>query len=98
MKEAVEGKIEEMDRVQSYSLASGAASITDLSEISKHVQESGKAKWDEIKTELEDIEKKIADGTIQVTNAQSGEKFDPGRLSKCDNQIRTLSEKEHCDE
>lgn len=77
VKEAVEGKIKEMDRVQSYSLASGAASITDLSEISKHVQESGKAKWDEIKTELEDIEKKIADGTIQVTNAQSGEKFDP---------------------
>ena len=48
-----------MDRVQSYSLASGAASITDLSEISKHVQESGKAKWEEIKTELADIEKKL---------------------------------------
>lgn len=82
VKEAVAGKIAEMDRVQSYSLASGAASITDLSEISKHVQESGKAKWEEIKTELADIEKKIEDGTIQVTNAQSGEKFDP---AKCPN-------------
>lgn len=82
VKEAVAGKITEMDRVQSYSLASGAASITDLSEISKHVQESGKAKWEEIKTELADIEKKIGDGSIQVTNAQSGEKFDP---AKCPN-------------
>ena len=82
VKEAVAGKIAEMDRVQSYSLASGAASITDLSEISKHVQESGKAKWEEIKTELADIEKKIGDGSIQVTNAQSGEKFDP---AKCPN-------------
>ena len=82
VKEAVSGKIAEMDRVQSYSLASGAASITDLSEISKHVQESGKAKWEEIKTELADIEKKIGDGSIQVTNAQSGEKFDP---AKCPN-------------
>lgn len=77
VKEAVNGKLDEMDRVQSYSLASGAASITDLAEISKHVQESGQAKWEEIKTKIAELEKLIADGTITVTNAQDGEEFDP---------------------
>ena len=67
-----------MDRAQTYSLASGAASITDLSEISKHIQDSGKDKWEEIK----DVEDKISDGTIVVTDAQSGEEFD---ASKCPN-------------
>ena len=78
VKEAVNGKIDKMDRAQTYSLASGAASITDLSEISKHIQDSGKDKWEEIK----DVEDKISDGTIVVTDAQSGEEFD---ASKCPN-------------
>lgn len=78
VKEAVNGKIDKMDRAQTYSLASGAASITDLSEISKHIQDSGKDKWEEIK----DVEDKISDGTIVVTDAQSGEEFDS---SKCPN-------------
>lgn len=80
VKEAVNGKIDKMDRAQTYSLASGAASITDLSEISKHIQDSGKDKWEEIKTEIKDVEDKISDGTIVVTDAQSGEEFD---ASKC---------------
>ena len=82
-KAAVEGKIGEMERVQSYTLASGAASITDMAEISKYVQESGKEKWEEIKTYLADLEKQIGDGTITVTNAQSGEEFDPFCLHPC---------------
>lgn len=82
VKEAVNGKIDKMDRAQTYSLASGAASITDLSEISKHIQDSGKDKWGEIKTEIKDVEDKISDGTIVVTDAQSGEEFD---ASKCPN-------------
>ena len=57
-------------------------SITDLSEISKHIQDSGKDKWEEIKTEIKDVEDKISDGTIVVTDAQSGEEFD---ASKCPN-------------
>lgn len=81
-KAAVEGKIDEMERVQSYTLASGAASITDLTEISKYVQEDGKEKWEEIKTYIADLEKQIGDGTITVTNAQAGEEFDP---STCKN-------------
>ena len=63
-------------------MASGAASITDLAEISKHVQESGEEKWEEIKAEIKDVEDKISDGTIVVTDAQSGEEFD---ASKCPN-------------
>ena len=82
VKEAVNGKIDKMDRAQTYSLASGAASITDLSEISKNIQDSGKDKWEEIKTEIKDVEDKISDGTIVVTDAQSGEEFD---ASKCPN-------------
>lgn len=82
VKEAVNGKIDKMDRAQTYSLASGAAYITDLSEISKHIQDSGKDKWEEIKTEIKDVEDKISDGTIVVTDAQSGEEFD---ASKCPN-------------
>lgn len=37
---------------------------------------------EEIKTEIKDIEDKISDGTIVVTDAQSGEEFD---VSKCPN-------------
>lgn len=81
-KAAVEGKIGEMERAQSYTLASGAASITDLAEISKYVQDSGKEKWEEIKTYVADLEKQIGDGSITVTNAQAGEEFDP---STCKN-------------
>lgn len=81
-KAAVEGKIGEMERVQSYTLASGAASITDLAEISKYVQDSGQEKWEEIKTYVADLEKQIGDGSITVTNAQAGEEFDP---STCKN-------------
>ena len=36
----------------------------------------------EIKAEIRDVESKIADGTIKVTNAQNGEEFDQ---SKCPN-------------
>ena len=82
VKAANEGKLDSMDRVQTYSLASGATSITDLDEISKHVQDSGKEKWEEIKSEIKDVERKITDGTIKVTNAQNGEEFDQ---SKCPN-------------
>ena len=82
VKEAVNGKIDKMDRAQTYSLASGAASITDLSEISKHIQDSGKDNWEEFKTEIKDVEDKISDGTIVVPEAQSGEEFD---ASKCPN-------------
>ena len=82
VKEAVNGKLDDMEAAQTYSLASGATSITDLTEISKHVQESGKDKWEEIKAEIKEVEDKIADGTIVVTDAQSGEEFD---ASKCPN-------------
>ena len=47
-----------------------------------HIQDSGKDKWEEIKTEIKDVEDKISDGTIVVTDAQSGEEFD---ASKCPN-------------
>ncbi|HIR93381.1 MAG TPA: BMP family ABC transporter substrate-binding protein [Candidatus Egerieimonas intestinavium] len=81
-KAAVEGTIDEMDRVQNYTLASGATSITDMAEISKYIQEGGQEKWEEIKAYLADLESQIGDGTITVTNAQNGEEFD---ASACGN-------------
>lgn len=77
VKAAVEGKIAEMEQVQNYSLSSGATSITDLTEIEKHLAESGKAKWEEIKTEIAEVSSLIKNGTIKVTNAQNGEEFKP---------------------
>jgi basic membrane protein A len=68
-------------KVISYDLASGATGITDLSVIESYIQVSGKAKWEEIKVELQDITSKIASGDIKVTNAQVGEAFDKSRLS-----------------
>lgn len=82
IKSMVDGTIGDTERVQNYSLASKATSITDLAEISKFVTEDGQAKWEEIKAEIAEIEEQIADGTIDVVNAQNGEEFD---ASKCAN-------------
>ncbi|MEG1741243.1 MAG: BMP family ABC transporter substrate-binding protein, partial [Acetivibrio sp.] len=85
-KAVAEGKIAEKGNLLSFSLASGATSITDLSTISASIQKNDKAvaKWDEIKTYIGDIEKQIADGTVAVVNAQEGETFDP---ASCPNVI-----------
>lgn len=68
-------------KVISYDLASKATGVTDLSVIESKIQASGKAKWEEIKAELQDITSKIASGEIKVTNAQAGEAFDKSSLS-----------------
>lgn len=80
----VDGKINEIDRLQTFSLASGATDITDLTQIQSALSDTdeAKAKWDEIMTYVDDLKAKIADGTIQVTNAQAGEEFD---ASACKN-------------
>ncbi len=75
VKAGVEGKLGEMEQVQYYSLSTGATSITDLAEIEKHIAESGKAKWEEIKKEVDEVVSLIKNGTIKVTNAQNGEEF-----------------------
>ena len=79
IKEKIEKSSENMQLVQNYSLSSGATSITNLEEIEKCILPENKEKWDEIKEEVLKIEKKIGDGTIQVTNAQNGEEFDTKR-------------------
>ncbi|MDF2984677.1 MAG: putative ABC-type transport system, periplasmic component/surface lipoprotein [Eubacterium sp.] len=78
-------KDQTMDKVNgqvlSYNLASGATGITDLSVIESKIKPEGKAKWDEIKTQLKTVADKIASGEIKVTNAQSGESFDKSALT-----------------
>lgn len=71
-----------MNNLQDYSLASGATGLTDCAEIQKAITtDEGKAKWDEIWSEIEDLKSKV--GTeIKVVNAQNGEEFDP---STCPN-------------
>lgn len=75
-----DGKIDEMDRLQTYNLASGATGITDLEEMGKHVQDQ--EVWTEIKGKLQEISDQISNGTIDVTNKQLNEDFDP---STCPN-------------
>ncbi len=78
-------KEQTMDKVNgqvlSYNLASGATGITDLSVIEGKIKPEGKAKWDEIKTQLKTVADKIASGEIKVTNAQAGESFDKSALT-----------------
>lgn len=80
----VDGKINEIDRLQMFSLASGATDITDLTEIKKVVADTDEArkKWDEIMNYIDTLKNQIEDETIKVTNAQIGEEFN---TSKCKN-------------
>lgn len=80
----LDGSLSGMDRIQVYNLASGATSITDLATFSAALEttDEAKAKWEEIKGYVADLEAKIADGTIMVTNKQNGDSFDE---SSCPN-------------
>lgn len=64
-----------------YNLSSGATGITDLSTIESVVVEGGKEKWAQIKSYVDDLAAKIADGTIKVTDAQAGESITLDDLS-----------------
>lgn len=77
-KAVVEGTISETENLQTFSLASGATSITDLTQIQKILADTDEAKekWDEIIKYLDDLKTKIGDGSIKVTNAQDGEELD----------------------
>lgn len=68
-------------KVINYNLASKATGITDLSVIESKVKESGKDKWKEIKSQIEEITKKIDSDEIKVTNAQAGEKLNKASLT-----------------
>lgn len=68
-------------KVLSYSMNSGATGITALTEIEKSVTADGKATFEEIKTKLDEIAAKIADGSIDVVNSQAGEKLDTSKLT-----------------
>lgn len=79
-----DGTIGDMENIQVYDLASGATSITDLAAFSAALEttDEAKAKWEEITAYLADLEAKIGDGTIKVTNKQNGDSFDE---SSCPN-------------
>lgn len=70
-----DGTIGEMDKLQSYSLSTGATGITDLEEMSKHVK--NEAVWNDIKAKLEEVKAKIESGEIDIINKQIGEDFNP---------------------
>lgn len=78
----VHGSLNQMSRVQNYSLASGATGITDMSTLKAHIAKTAGAqkKWKAIQSELRTIKNKINSGKIKVTNAQIGEKFNPNSL------------------
>lgn len=74
----IDGTLGEQDNIQIYDLASGATSITDLATFSAALETSSEAqaKWEEIKAYIADLDAKISDGTIVVTNMQNGDSFD----------------------
>ena len=77
-----DGLLSSMDNLQDYSLSSGATGLTDCAEIQKAITtDEGKAKWEEIWTEIEDLKGRVG-SEIKVVNAQNGETFDP---SACPN-------------
>lgn len=71
----IDKTIGSMDLLQSYSLKSGAAGITDLSVIASKVK--NQKVWNEIVAKVDEAASKIASGEIKVVNAQEGETFDP---------------------
>ncbi|MFA9423927.1 MAG: BMP family protein [Sedimentibacter sp.] len=74
-KGVVDGTLKADNNLLTYSLKTGAASITDLTTIESNVIDMDK--WNEIKDYITNIEKQISDGEIKVVNAQEGEEFDP---------------------
>ena len=62
-----------MENLQSYSLASGAAGITDLAVIASKVQNQDV--WKSVLTAVDSAKAKISSGEIKVTNAQGGDVF-----------------------
>lgn len=80
MRAKANGSLDGMDRLQNYDMASGAAGITDLSVIGKHVADQ--ALWEEIKAKVNTQKEKIMSGEIKVVNAQIGEKLDPANCPR----------------
>jgi basic membrane protein A len=70
---AFDGIVSSMDNLQSYSMASGAAGITDLSVIGSKVKDQ--ATWKNILSAVADAKNKVVSGDIKVTNAQGGDVF-----------------------
>lgn len=72
--EYLNGKISEMDNLQTFGLESKATEITDLSVISKHIKDSDT--WKEIIDKVDAKRQSIINGDLGVVNAQAGEKLD----------------------
>lgn len=74
----IAGTLGDQENIQIYDLASGATSITDLATFSAALEtsEEAQAKWAEILAYIDDLDAKISDGTIVVTNMQNGDTFD----------------------
>jgi basic membrane protein A len=70
---ALEGIVSSMDNLQSYSLASGAAGITDLSVIGSKIVDQ--AAWSNVLEAVAAAKDKVTSGEIKVTNAQGGDVF-----------------------
>lgn len=75
------GNLNEMEDIQTYSVASGGAGITDLSVISEYIKEDGQETWEMIQNNLEGIKEKMTSKEIVVTNGQAGEKLNPEKVS-----------------
>ncbi len=73
-------KIDSLEDILTYDVASGGSGITDLSVISQYITDEGKDTWADIQNKLKAVKDKIASGDIVVTNGQAGEKLNPEKV------------------
>lgn len=74
MKAYLDGKISELDNLQTFGIKTGATDITDLSVIGKFIQDADL--WKEIIDKTNAKKQEIINGTLKVIDAQAGETFD----------------------
>ena len=74
----LDGKISELDNLQTFGLKSEATEITDLSVISEYIED--KDLWNEIVEKIDGKRKNIIDGELKVINAQAGEELNPSEV------------------
>ncbi|HHU12418.1 MAG TPA: BMP family ABC transporter substrate-binding protein [Clostridiaceae bacterium] len=70
----LDGTIDELDRLQTFGVASGATDITDMSVISEFIEDE--AAWTALREKTDAKKQAIIDGTLEIIDAQAGDTFE----------------------
>lgn len=74
VKAYLEGTLSSLDNLQTFGIQTGATDITDLTVIERYIVD--KETWNTIKEKVLAKRQAIIDGTLEVIDAQAGDKFD----------------------